>query len=102
MKTVRRISGFYKISALVLVILPRIGYSDQSGLSPKEQEAALGQMVILNEILELYATEALDRPADMAACVQEMMAMNRSGKCSDKFTHYWPPEKAKSELEAPP
>jgi carboxyl-terminal processing protease len=61
-------------------------------LTVQEKEAIKSQKKILDEIAELYAKKALERPKDFAACVREMFAMRRSGKCRDKFTHYYTPE----------
>lgn len=64
-------------------------------LTVQEKKAIAKQKDILDEIMRLYAENSLDRPADFTACVREMLAMSRSKKCRDKFTHYETPEVAK-------
>lgn len=68
-------------------------------LTPEEKAAVQKQKEILDEIMNLYAEHALDRPTDFTACMREMMAMSLSKKCRDKFTHYSTPEIAKQERE---
>lgn len=76
---------------------PASGLNDE--LTAKEEEAIQKQKKILDEIMELYAEHALERPKDFAACAREMFAMRRSNKCRDKFTHYYTPEEVKREKE---
>ncbi|MFH1193387.1 MAG: S41 family peptidase [bacterium] len=71
----------------------------QSILTPQEESAIQSQQKILKEIMELYATQALEPPKDLVACAQEIFAMRRNGKCRDKFTCYLSPEDAKRKKE---
>lgn len=73
----------------------RIKTKDDTALTVKEKAAIEKQKKILDEITELYAEKALERPKDFAACVREMFAMRRSNKCRDKFTYYYTPEEVK-------
>ena len=67
----------------------------KDSLTTAEKEEIEKQKNILDEITQLYAERALQRPADFTACVREMFAMRRSNKCRDKFTHYSTPEEVK-------
>jgi carboxyl-terminal processing protease len=72
-------------------------FSIKSGntLAKNEEAAIEAQQKILKEIMELFATKALERPKDLIACAQEIFAMRRNGKCRDRFTYYLSPEDAK-------
>lgn len=63
-------------------------------ISDAEKQEIEKQKKVLDEILRLYAEESLDRPKNLAECVREMFAMRHSGKCRDKFTHYYAPKDA--------
>lgn len=82
-----------KVKVTQEVILPKPVFTLQEKLAIEKQKG------LLDEILKLYATRALERPKNMVACVQEMLAMERSGKCRDKFTHLTPATLAKFDLE---
>lgn len=65
----------------------------------QEKLAIEKQKGLLDEILKLYATRALERPKNMVACLEEMFAMQRNGECRDRFTHFVPATLAKIDLE---
>ena len=69
--------------------------AEKDALTDKEKKAIAGQKKILDEIMQLFAKHALERPTDFTACVREMFAMRRSKKCRDEFTYYSTPEEAK-------
>lgn len=63
----------------------------QGGYDFEEQYDLMEQQGVLQQILAFYTTEALERPANIVACVQEMFAIRYSGECRDRFSHYEPP-----------
>lgn len=54
---------------------------------------------IFKEILGYYDARALDRPKDLVKCAEEMLAIQPSGECRDRFTHYLNPEQARKRRE---
>lgn len=68
-------------------------------LTLQEKLAIEKKKDVLDQIMELYATRALERPKNMVACLEEMLAMQRNGDCRDRFTHFVPATLAKIDLE---
>jgi len=68
---------------------------DDTLLTDDEQRAIEKEKKILDQMMKLYAKEALERPKDIAVCVREMFSMWRSGQCRDRFSNYFPPKTAK-------
>src|SRR3989344_4449385 len=77
----------------------RAAVSADRSLTSEEKSSIEKQKKIIDEMMNLYAEHALDRPVDFTACMREMLAMNRSKKCRDKFTHYNTPEIAKQQKD---
>lgn len=70
-----------------------------SSLTSDEKRAIEKQKIVMDEIMGYYAREALERPKDIVACVREMFAMRRSGKCRDKYSNYFAPERVERRKE---
>ena len=80
---------FIAVFGLILAVSDPAKLLAANSLFSREEHKGLNEKVeVLNEILGHYANDALERPKDISICLEEMMAMRRSGKCRDKFSHY--------------
>ncbi len=56
------------------------------------------QKRVFEQIMWLYAVEALERPSDLRQCAYEMFAMQERGNCRDRFSHYLNPNEARDAM----
>ena len=54
---------------------------------------------LINEVVGLINSKALERPKNLVECVVDMIAVSRSGKCLDGFSHFERPQEAKRQNE---